>query len=245
MRSPLRSVLVTGTDTGVGKTVVACAVIHALRQDGLRVGVWKPAETGWDSATAEHASDAARLRAASGVEEPLDAICSYQLRAPLAPAIAARLEGVSIDATSLRRTYEQRRSDTALTVVEGAGGLLVPIAGGMTYLDLARDLGLALLIVAANRLGVINHTALTARVAMDASVPVVGFILNDAARRDVPDVSADTNRDAISDLTGLTCLGELAHDPLIARDAAQAARHLDIDGIRRGLVADAATLRRP
>jgi len=241
----LHSILVTGTDTAVGKTVVACAIVHALRQAERRVGVWKPVETGWDSTTAEHASDAARLRAASGLEEPLDAICSYRLRAPLAPAVAARLEGVSIDATSLRRACRQRANGTDLTVVEGAGGLLVPIAGQMTYVDLARDLGLALVIVAANRLGVINHTALTARVALDEGVPVIGFILNDAHPRTVPDVSADTNRDAICELTGLTCLGELPHDPRIARDAARASSHLDIDGITHGLDASAALLDRP
>lgn len=245
MRRSLRSVLVTGTDTGVGKTVVACAVIHAFREAGDRVGVWKPVETAWDTATAEHASDAARLRAASGIEEPLDAICPYRLRAPLAPSVAARLEDVSIDAASLRHAYEQRASAADLMVVEGAGGLLVPIKGRMTYVDLARDLGLPILIVAANRLGVINHTALTARVAMEAGVPVVGFVLNDAAPRALPDISASTNRDAISELTGLTCLGELAHDSLIARDAAQTARHLDIDGIRHGLGAEAAPRRRP
>lgn len=245
MHRLLRSILVTGTDTGVGKTVAACAIVHALRQAGCRVGVWKPAETGWDPATAEHTSDAARLRAASGIDEALDAICSYRLRAPLAPAVAARLEDVSIDATSLRRAYEQRATGTDLIVVEGAGGLLVPITGRMTYVDLARDLGLALLIVAANRLGVINHAALTARVAMDAGVPVVGFILNDASPPTVPDLSADSNRDAITELTGLACLGELTHDPRIARDAARAARHLDIDAIRHGLFADAAPPRHP
>lgn len=235
----MRSILVTGTDTGVGKTVVACALTHALRRAGCAVAIWKPVETGWDAATAERSSDAARLRAAAGTTEPLESVCPYRLRTPVAPAIAARLEGVAIDPALLRSAHARRAAAVDVTIVEGAGGLLVPITDRMTYLDFAQELDLATLIVAADRLGVINHTALTARVAIDAGLSVVGFVLNDVVRRDgsdaPDDVSPATNRDAIIELTGLTCLGKVAHDPGGRPEAAHVADQLDIAAIRRAL----------
>jgi dethiobiotin synthetase len=241
----MNGVLVTGTDTGVGKTVVACALTSGLVRTGLRVAVWKPAETGWDPSSAERLSDAARLREASGSAEPLEAICRYRLSAPLAPAIAARLQGLTVDLVELGHAYRRRASGADAVIVEGAGGLLVPLSGRTTYADLARDLGLRVLIVAANRLGAINHTALTARVATSEGASVIGFVLNvvsgASASRDprtspaATDVSTETNRGAIAELTGLPCLGEIPHDPELARDPSRAARLLDLAAIRSAL----------
>jgi dethiobiotin synthetase len=238
-------VLVTGTDTGVGKTVVACAVTSGLVREGLRVAVWKPAETGWDPTSAERLSDAARLRDASGSEEPLEAICRYRLSAPLAPAIAARLQGLVVDLAALGQAYRMRASGTDAVVVEGAGGLLVPLSGRTTYADLARDLDLRVLIVAANRLGAINHTALTARVATAEGASVIGFVLNDVGGTSTArgarasslarDVAAGTNRDAIMELTGLPCLGEIPYDPELVRDPSRVARLLHMAAIRTAL----------
>jgi len=175
----MSGLLVTGTDTGVGKTVVACALVADLVRRGLNIAVWKPAETGWNP-SAEETSDAARLRRAAGSTEPLEAICPYRLREALAPAAAAHLEGVSIDVGHLARVCRERQASSDLLIAEGAGGLLVPIVGRTTYADLARELDLSLLIVAPNRLGVINHTALTARAAAAEGLRVIGFVLNSA-----------------------------------------------------------------
>jgi len=193
----MRGVLVTGTDTGVGKTVVACALAAALVRRGLNIAVWKPAETGWNP-SAEETSDAARLRRAASSAEPLELICPYRLREALAPAVAARVEGVSIDVGHLARVCRERRASSDVLIAEGAGGLLVPIVGRTTYADLARDLGLSLLIVAPNRLGVINHTALTARVAAAEGLRVIGFILNsvESHTRSQPSSSAMSLADA-------------------------------------------------
>jgi dethiobiotin synthetase len=173
----MSGLLVTGTDTGVGKTVVACALAADLVRRGLNIAVWKPAETGWNP-SAEETSDAARLQRAAGSTEPLEVICPYRLREALAPAVAARVEGVFIDLGHLARLYHERRVSSDVLIVEGAGGLLVPLVDRTTYADLARDLDLSLLIVAPNRLGVINHTALTARVAAAEGLRVIGFVLN-------------------------------------------------------------------
>jgi len=221
----MAGILVTGTDTGVGKTIVACALAAALLERGTRVAAWKPVETGIEPG-AEDSSDAALLARAAACNASLDSVCTYRLRAPLAPAVAARLEGVVIDIARLGAAYRQHADRTDLVVIEGAGGLLVPLAGRTTYLDLARYLDVPILVVAANRLGTINHTALTARVAAAEGVRVAGFVLNHplAPRSEgatappgtvptVRDQSMATNRDAIIEQTGLPCLGELPHVP--------------------------------
>jgi dethiobiotin synthetase len=201
----MSGLLVTGTDTGVGKTFVTCALARALRAGGRRVTVMKPVETGVTDAP----DDARRLREAAADPASLDEICPYRLRAPLAPAVAARVEGVTIDLARLEALVRRRLASADVLLVEGAGGLLVPIADSVTWADLAARLRLPLLVVVANRLGAINHCALTARVATAMGLAVTGFVLSspDPAR----DASADTNAAAITGLTGLICLGDLPH----------------------------------
>ena len=173
----MSALFITGTDTGVGKTFVACALATALRERGRRVAVMKPVETGVEGEPA----DALALRAAAADPAPLGDICPYRLRAPLAPAVAARLEGVTIEVARLVALVARRRQDADVLLVEGAGGLLVPLDGQTTYAELAVRAGLPLLIVGANRLGTVNHCALTARVAAAAGLVVRGFVLSQPA----------------------------------------------------------------
>jgi len=215
------ALLVTGTDTGVGKTFVTCALIAALRRRGRRVSVMKPAETG----VTERAEDAEALRAAAADPAPLDAVCPYRLRAPLAPAVAAPREGVSIDVAHLTALVRQRAADADVLLVEGAGGLLVPLMGRITYADLAAACELPLLIVGPNRLGVINQCALTARVAATLGLRVRGFVLSRPTSS--VDPSVDDNAAVITELTGLPCLGDLAH----ASSPEAVAHRLDVDAI--------------
>src|SRR5207249_11350866 len=123
------ALFITGTDTGVGKTFVACALATAFRQRGRRVAVMKPVETGVEGKP----QDARALRAAAADPAPLGDICPYRLRAPLAPAVAARLEGVTIEVARLVALVARRRQDADVLLVEGAGGLLVPLDGQTTY----------------------------------------------------------------------------------------------------------------
>jgi dethiobiotin synthetase len=201
----MSALLVTGTDTGIGKTFVACALAHALRARGRTVAVMKPVETG----VVSEPEDALRLRAAAADPAPLDDICPYRLRAPLAPAVAARAEGVTIDLARLETLIRRRQAAADVLLVEGAGGLLVPIRDGITYADLAARLGLPLLVVAANRLGTINHCALTARVAAAAGLTVLGFVLSQPTLDHDPSIAFNTA--TIERLAGLTCLGEIPH----------------------------------
>jgi len=201
----LSALFITGTDTGVGKTFVACALATALRAGGRRVAVMKPIETGVE----RDPEDALRLAAAAADPAPLDDVCPYRLRAPLAPAVAARLEGVVIDVERIVRLVARRTAAADVLLVEGAGGLLVPLAGRTTWLELAARCRLPVLIVAANRLGAINHCALTARVANTAGLLVRGFVLSQTSA--APDASAATNAEVIAGLTGLPCLGSFDH----------------------------------
>jgi len=196
---------ITGTDTGVGKTFVACALATALRARGRRVAVLKPVETGVE----REPEDALRLRAAAADPAPLDDICPYRLRAPLAPAVAAPLEGVTVDVDRLVALVQRRARAADVLLIEGAGGLLVPLRGHITYVDLAARCALPVLLVGANRLGTINHCLLTVRVATAAGLRVRGFVLSQPSPE--TDASAATNAEVIATLSGVPCLGSLAH----------------------------------
>lgn len=217
----MSAIFVTGTDTDVGKTYVACALAHALRRAGRRVAVAKPVETG----VADEPEDARRLKEAAGDDAPLGDICPLRFRAPLAPTAAARLERRSIDVDGLVAWLEERRRTADVLLVEGAGGLLVPLSGTVTYADLAARCGLPVLIVAANRLGTVNHTALTARVAAAAGLDVRGFVLSRPTA--AIDRSQISNAYEIQALTGLRCRGELDH----VADPVHAAHRIDLAGL--------------
>jgi dethiobiotin synthetase len=127
-------VLITGTDTGVGKTFVACGLAALLRDFGYRVGVMKPAETGCAERDGElFPEDAVRLKEASACDAPLDKISPYQLREPLAPSIAAERTGAKIDIDRLMDVYHEISSGHDITLVEGAGGLMVPLLPSTTW----------------------------------------------------------------------------------------------------------------
>jgi len=201
-------VLITGTDTGVGKTFVASGLAALLRDFGYRVGVMKPAETGCAERDGElFAEDAARLKDASGCDVPLEKICPYQLREPLAPSIAAERAGVKIDIDHLLAVYNEISAKHDMTLVEGAGGLMVPLLPSFTYADLARVVKLPLIVVAANKLGVINHLLLTLEHASCKGLRVLGYVLNQI---DGPlSLAAETNREVLVNLSAAPCLADL------------------------------------
>jgi len=203
-------IFITGTDTGVGKTLVACGLAALLRESGYKVGVMKPAETGCEEKDGKlFPQDAFYLREASGSAEPLERICPYQLRAPLAPSVAAEMEEVKIDIDRIVRLYTEISPAHDITIVEGAGGLLVPLLPHYTYADLARLLKLPILVVAANRLGAINHLLLTLEHASCRGLRVLGYVLNQVASES--SLAAETNREALLSLTAVPCLGEIPY----------------------------------
>ena len=205
-----KGIFITGTDTGVGKTLVACGLAALLRESGYKVGVMKPAETGCEERDGKpFPPDAYLLKEVSGCSEPVEKICPYRLRDPLTPSMAAEREGVKIDISLLGKIYGEISSNHDITLVEGAGGLLAPILPSFTYAGLARLLKLPLLVVAANRLGVINHLLLTLEHASCRGLRVLGYVFN---RLDAqPSLAADTNREALLSLTAVPYLGEIPY----------------------------------
>lgn len=173
--------LITGTDTGVGKTFVGCGLAAALRHRGVRLAPFKPAETGCEFDPHSKAllpSDAMLLRQVSGTVAPLETICPYRFRLPVAPLVAAQAEETVIDPALLARCYQELASSHDLVLVETAGGILAPLAERFHYGDLARLLDLPVLVVAASKLGVINHTLLTLEFLRSARLKVLGCVLN-------------------------------------------------------------------
>lgn len=194
----MRGLFVTATDTGVGKTEVACALLAGARASGLDAVGMKPAQSG---VVVGEPSDAARLLAASGGVEPLDAICPYTFAPPLAPIVAARLEGRTI---SFERIVEAARALGArheAVLVEGAGGLLAPLTEGESWAELARALALPVLVVARAGLGTVNHVALTVEALRHRGLGVAGIVLNRVAAGDDP--SVPYNAGEIARVTGI------------------------------------------
>jgi dethiobiotin synthase len=193
----MNALLITGTDSGVGKTWVGRALGRALSASGRRVVAIKPVETGCSDATAG-TEDGALLAAATGQAEPLASL--YRFEAPVEPALAAERADESIDLDALVLRIESLSEGAEIVLLEGAGGLLSPITWEWTVVELARTLGAAALVVGADRLGAINHTLLTLSALELAGIEVAGVVLTPPA---TPDDSTGANAAAIARLAGV------------------------------------------
>lgn len=201
----IKGVFVTGTDTGVGKTLIAAALARFLREKGLRVAGMKPVETGVADPSGP-GQDAALLQWACGATEDPETIAPYRMRQPLAPSVAAEKEGVRINTARIIDASRLLSENNDFIIVEGAGGLMVPLSGGLLMADLALQTGLPLLVVCRPGLGTINHTLLTLFAARAMEIPLAGFIINgmpqdpDAAESSAPHTLASL---ASADLLGV------------------------------------------
>ena len=231
-KPPGGGVLVVGTDTAVGKTMIAAGLAWALRRRGINVGVMKPVETG---VSPRKRSDAAVLRLAAGAPDPIEDVAPYRLAAPLAPAVAARREGVRLSLDRLVRGYERLAARRAFVVVEGAGGLMVPLTATKTTLDLAEALRLPILLVIANRLGAINHTLLTLHAAECRGLTVRGLILNHPRR--ARGLAERTNQDALARLRPHMPWANVPYLGTVGNVWERAGRALERDGLVTSLLA--------
>ena len=200
-----KGIFITGTDTGVGKTIVAATLALLLRMRGINVGVMKPVTSGCREAEGGLVSDDALLLCqAAGVSCSSD-VAPYLLREPAAPAEAAKIEGVKIDFAGIKACYDRLAAVHDFVIVEGAGGLMVPLAGGLLVADLVRTLDLPLLVVARPGLGTINHTVLTCFAAQQMGLVVAGVIVNRFP--DNPDTAERSATHHIGSLCGAPILG--------------------------------------
>lgn len=163
----MKGIFITGTDTDVGKTTVACALVKTLRARGLRVGVFKPVATG-------DRRDARLLWKAAGKIQDFEMVNPVFLKKPLAPWVA----NGNVNLRKIFQAWRKVKSDFPFTVIEGAGGALVPIRKNFWMVDLIRKIGLPTLIVARAGLGTINHTLLTVDALKRRRLKILGIILN-------------------------------------------------------------------
>lgn len=191
---------ITGTDTGVGKTLFTCGLAGALKRRGLRVAAMKPIETGvrpddpW--------RDGARLARAAGGTFPLSILAPIVLAPPLAPLLAAQRTGATVDLALLDHAVRAASHYADALLVEGAGGLLVPIANYVSFATVFARWALELIVVGPNRLGAINHARLTVSVARASGLKVRAVVLN-RLTGDAPDPSVADNARLISELEGV------------------------------------------
>lgn len=175
---------VSGTDTGVGKTRVTAALARVAAAHGERVIAAKPVESGCVEGLA---ADAEALRAVSNVALGADESCLYRFATPVAPLLAAELAGQSIDVLRLFAAMRALESRADWLLVEGAGGICVPLTESVSFLEWAGLLGYPVLVVARSQLGTINHTLLTLRVLQQAELPVAAVVLNRTVESAGPD----------------------------------------------------------
>ena len=166
-----QGIFITGTGTEIGKTVIAGGLAAALKQAGTDVGVMKPISTG-DTA------DARFLKHAAQVDDELSLINPIYLRHPLAPSVAARIEDREIDLSDVETAFAELQARYDFVIVEGVGGIAVPIRDDFLVVQLIQQLALPILIVAAVGLGTLNHTLLTVRFAQQFNIQLAGIVLN-------------------------------------------------------------------
>jgi dethiobiotin synthetase len=169
-----QGIFITGTDTGVGKTTVACALLRAYAAAGLRAVGMKPVAAGGG----KDGDDLVALAASGNIGAPLPARCPYAFTDPIAPHLAARAAGVVIELDRIRTSYEELSARADRVVVEGAGGALVPLGDRIDMLDVARELALPVLMVVGVRLGCLNHALLTSLAIRARGLNLVGWIAN-------------------------------------------------------------------
>ena len=208
---PRKGILVTGTDTGAGKTYVSCLLGKAMRGEGFAVRPFKPVESGCEPGTdgAPFPADARFLRDAIAPDLPLPEVCLYALSAPLSPHLAARAEGIAIDTGRILAAVAKAAESSDFVLVEGVGGIAVEIREGYTIAELAKDARLPVLVVAENRLGVLNHLRLTVHYLRSEGLSLIGVVVNDRTAEAFP--GREPNEGEVRRIAGDRYLGRVPH----------------------------------
>ncbi len=215
-----RGVFVTGTDTGVGKTVVTACLVNLLSNGGLDVGVMKPIETGCPKRNGGLVPrDATFLKGVSRSKDDLSLINPYRFSKPLAPLIAAEIDHKKIAMAKISSAYNRLRERHDILFVEGAGGLLVPLTRKLTNLDLILELSIPTIVVVGSKLGAVNHTLLTLNWAKEKGVKILGIFINELnpSTRSQKSLVEKTSPGLIQSFTEAPILGIVPYIRLISR----------------------------
>lgn len=199
----MKGVFVTGTDTNVGKTIISSGIAAVLREKEVDVGVFKPFLSGISRNDQE--SDTSLLKYMSQTPLSLADITPFEFREPLAPLVAGKLEGKLVSLTDVIRHWETIRVKHDFFIVEGAGGIAVPLGEVFLVSDLIKVLQLPIIIVARPNLGTINHTFLTVKYAQSIGLRIVGIVINGVGEK--ADLSERTSPEIIEKLCGVPILG--------------------------------------
>ena len=199
-----QGIFITGTGTEIGKTVIAGGLAASFKQSGMNVGVMKPIGTG-DTA------DAQFLKYAAQVDDELSVINPIYLRHPLAPSVAARIENREIDLSCIETAFAALQQRYDFVIVEGVGGIAVPIRDDFLVVHLIHTLQLPVLIVAEAGLGTLNHTLLTVAFARQFDLQVVGIVLNRRSS-ETAGIAEATNPVEIEKLTGIPVIGTMPYE---------------------------------
>lgn len=207
----MTGIFITGTDTGIGKTAVASGLAGAFKNRGYSVGVMKPVQSGALVRNGRlYSQDAEFLMKALDKHDEPELVCPVLLREALAPGVAAEIEGKTVDFGLIKNAYLQLEKRHNIVIVEGAGGIAVPLGKRFLISDLITFLGIPAIIVARSGLGAINHTVLTIEHAKRRGIRVIGTIMNNY----MGGIAEETNPKVIAELTGLPILGIIPHDPM-------------------------------
>ncbi|MBK9161800.1 MAG: dethiobiotin synthase [Nitrosomonadales bacterium] len=221
------SYFITGTDTGVGKTLVSCALLHAFAAQGRTVAGFKPVAAGCDEDGRNE--DARLLRSLSNVPLSYGQVNPYCLRAAIAPHLAAGKEGVRIDLSRIEAAYRELAKRANTVIVEGAGGFMVPLNDTQDSADLAQALDLPVILVVGMRLGCLNHALLTLRAIADYQLECAGWVAN-VLDGGMP--ALQENIDTLRERIAAPLLGVVSQ--MAIPDAGVAARHIDLKLLEQG-----------
>ncbi|MBI3584045.1 MAG: adenosylmethionine--8-amino-7-oxononanoate transaminase [Nitrospinae bacterium] len=198
-----KGVFITGTDTGVGKTVVSAGLALSLRHKGLDVGVMKPIQSG-------DRGDTEFLIKVSGVKDEIELVNPCYFKKPLAPLTASKIEGVKINITAIKNAFDELCKRHDIVIVEGIGGLFVPLTEDYFVSDLILELNIPIIIVSRPNLGTINHTLLTVKHARESGIDIIGVIFNETKKKK-KGLAEKTNPSIIEKLSGVPILGTLPY----------------------------------
>ena len=226
---------ITGTDTGVGKTVIAGAVIRVLHSLGIRTCAMKPVESGCGrEGTILIPHDGTFLKQTARMEDPIRHIVPYCFENPLSPFSAAETEGREISIHEIKKAYYRLYNSYEAIVVEGIGGIMVPIKKDYYVVDLAKEFSLPLLVVIKPGLGTINHTMLTVHYALEQGLEVAGLIINYSSPP-ANSLAEETNPNVLREICPVPILGTFPHLEGKDEDVLEktALKNFDIEALKK------------
>lgn len=211
----MAGIFITGTDTSIGKTVIAAGIAGAMQNKGYSVGVMKAVQSGAGIRNARlYSPDAEFMMQVIETKDEMELTCPYLLKEAMAPGTAAEIEGTEIDIDIINSAYQELEKRHDIVIVEGAGGIAVPIKKRFLISDLIKYMDIPVLIVARAGLGTINHTFLTIEYAKRSGIKIIGVIINNYRGGAVE----EKNPAVICGLTGIPVTGIIPHDPSVCSE---------------------------